>query len=299
MSWHGNRTLEQTFHWTFNTVDSDGVPTTLTGTPSLSAYENLSTTQITAGLTLTVDLDGVTGFHGVTVVATTANGYEAAKDYDVIIAAGTVDGVSVVGYNVGSFSIQNCYEEAFASLGTYDVPTKTEMDNALASLQTHGDDEWGGVDPLYSGTAVSATSTTVVLASDAASVDSYYVGTALRTLTGTGANQDRLISAYVGSTRTATVTDAWVTNPDSSTTLRIDPARVHVDNVSELQSGIATAAALTTLADRVLLLMAGLGITRLERVGDDLTGYAEDLTTPIATWELDSTSSPTARVRTS
>ncbi len=106
MSWQGTRTLEETFYFHFTTRRfSTGAPHTLAGTPSLSAYEDNSDTQITAGLTLAADADSKTGFNRVTVVATAANGYEADKDYSIVIEAGTVDSVSVVGEVIGEFRI--------------------------------------------------------------------------------------------------------------------------------------------------------------------------------------------------
>ena len=83
-----------------------GIPTVLAGTPVVSAYENEGLTQITAGITLGVDHDGVVGLNLLTIVATGANGFEDNKDYSFVITTGTVGGVSVVGEVVGHFSIQ-------------------------------------------------------------------------------------------------------------------------------------------------------------------------------------------------
>ena len=82
-----------------------GVPTVLAGTPVISAYEDNSTTQITAGITLGVDHDSVVGLNLMTIVATGGNGFETGKDYDLVITTGTVGGVSVVGEVVGSFTL--------------------------------------------------------------------------------------------------------------------------------------------------------------------------------------------------
>jgi hypothetical protein len=99
-------TLEDTFYQTFTTrAFATGIPTVLAGTPVVSAYENASLTQITAGITLGVDHDSVVGLNMLTVVATAANGYEAGKDYALVITTGTVGGVSVVGEVVAEFSI--------------------------------------------------------------------------------------------------------------------------------------------------------------------------------------------------
>lgn len=71
----------------------------------MSAYEDDDLTQITAGITLGVDHDGVVGLNLLTIAATAANGYGAGQDYSLVITTGTVGGVSVVGEVVGEFSL--------------------------------------------------------------------------------------------------------------------------------------------------------------------------------------------------
>tara|TARA_R110002096_G_C14661910_1_gene728366 strand:+ start:51367 stop:52677 length:1311 start_codon:yes stop_codon:yes gene_type:complete len=101
-----DRTVGDTFYIAFTTrAFATGVPTVLAGTPVISAYEDGSLTQITAGLTLGVDHDSVVGLNMITVVATGANGFESGKDYQLVITTGTVGGVSVVGEVVGQFSL--------------------------------------------------------------------------------------------------------------------------------------------------------------------------------------------------
>jgi len=104
---HGDIRLGDTIDIKFTTRSfSTGAPTTLAGTPVISAYPGNSVTQITAGITLTVDFDAVTGLHNVRVVATSGNGYATATNYALVITTGTVGGVSVVGEVIGSFSIE-------------------------------------------------------------------------------------------------------------------------------------------------------------------------------------------------
>tara|TARA_R110000822_G_scaffold65687_3_gene160801 strand:- start:2822 stop:4198 length:1377 start_codon:yes stop_codon:yes gene_type:complete len=101
-----DRTVGDTFYMFFTTrAFASGVPTVLAGTPVVSAYEDASITQITAGITLGVDHDSVVGLNLLTIVATGANGYETGKDYSMVITTGTVGGVSVVGEVVGEFSL--------------------------------------------------------------------------------------------------------------------------------------------------------------------------------------------------
>ena len=99
-------TVADTIYLMFTTrAFATGIPTVLAGTPVVSAYENDSITQITAGITLGVSHDGVVGMNLLTIVATGANGFEAGKDYNLVITTGTVGGVSVVGEAVGTFSL--------------------------------------------------------------------------------------------------------------------------------------------------------------------------------------------------
>lgn len=104
--YHGDIRLGDTIDIKFCTVQSTGAPTTLAGVPVISAYPGNSTTQLTAGITLTVDFDSVTGLHNVRVVASSGNGYATATNYALVITTGTVNGVSAVGYVIGTFSIE-------------------------------------------------------------------------------------------------------------------------------------------------------------------------------------------------
>ena len=99
-------TVGDTIYRRFTTrAFATGIPTVLTGSPVVAVYENDSATQITAGITLGADHDSVAGLNLLTIVATGGNGYEAGKDYDIVITTGTVGGVSVVGEVVGHFSL--------------------------------------------------------------------------------------------------------------------------------------------------------------------------------------------------
>jgi hypothetical protein len=99
--------LGQTFDVKFTTRRfSTGAPFTLAGSPAVAAYEDNNTTELTAGITLSVDFDSRTGLNNVRVVATSGNGYSAGKSYFLVITAGTVDSVSVVGEVAGEFTLE-------------------------------------------------------------------------------------------------------------------------------------------------------------------------------------------------
>jgi len=102
----GDLLEDQSIDFTFTTITAEGVPFTLAGSPVLSVYKSNSVTQTTTGPTLSVDFDGVTGLNHVRM-ATTDAFYVVATDYSVVITTGTVNSVSVVGYVVAQFSIEN------------------------------------------------------------------------------------------------------------------------------------------------------------------------------------------------
>lgn len=78
------------------------------------------------------------------------------------------------------------------------------------------------------GTAEAGAATTITLqAGRASNVDNAYVGQWVLTLGGTGPQQGRVITGYVGATRVATVA-AWTVNPDATTTyVLVEPDTFH------------------------------------------------------------------------
>lgn len=100
-------TVGDTIYFKFTTrAFATGIPTTLAGSPVLSVYEDASVTQITAGVSITADLDSVAGLNLATIVATGGNGFETGKHYAVVITTGTVSAVSVVGEVIGQFTLE-------------------------------------------------------------------------------------------------------------------------------------------------------------------------------------------------
>ena len=86
---------------------STGAAFTLAGTPAMSVYKDNSTTESTAGITLTTDFDSRTGLNHVRIT-TSSDGtfYADGSQFEVVITAGTVDSVSVVGASVGRFTLR-------------------------------------------------------------------------------------------------------------------------------------------------------------------------------------------------
>lgn len=74
---------------------------------------------------------------------------------------------------------------------------------------------------LESGTAQAGGASTITLRSGASATDSLYRGQEVEIYGGTGAGQARIVTAYVGSTKVATVDEAWITQPDATSTYRV------------------------------------------------------------------------------
>lgn len=113
MKYFGDILAASTLTFFFNTKDASNVPTTLAGTPVCSVYKDSSSTESTAGVTLSVDFDSRTGMHKI-IVDTSADGtfYAAGGNFRVVITTGTVSGVSWVGTVVGEFSLENRTQKA-------------------------------------------------------------------------------------------------------------------------------------------------------------------------------------------
>ena len=68
---------------------------------------------------------------------------------------------------------------------------------------------------IHMGTAQGGGASSITLGSDASSVNDLYKGQCIRVLDGTGDDQERMITAYNGTTKVATVDRAWATQPVS------------------------------------------------------------------------------------
>lgn len=89
----------------FTTVDSTGLPATLTS-GAIVVYKDDSTTPSSAGVTLTPDFASVTGANHV-AINTGADPvfYAFGSQYFAQVSAGTIGGVSAIGYKAGEFRL--------------------------------------------------------------------------------------------------------------------------------------------------------------------------------------------------
>lgn len=300
MTYQGDYAVASPVVFNFNTISfTDGSPITLAGTPALSIYKN-STTESTAGITLTVDYDGRTSLHHVEI-DTSADGtfYAAGNDFDVIITAGTVGGTSVVGRKVGSFSLENRSALRPETAGqTLVVDTSGVADANMVSVGPTGAGEAqtardlglalpaaapqapgglvistaGSLDIDDMAADVDATETRVVLAIPAAAPNA--AGGLLITAAGSLDMDD--LAADVDATETAAAAiQAFLTSP--------------------LTEAYAAAGGAPTLSE--LLFQMWSAIAQFGIVGVTLTANKIDGSTPAMTFTLDDAINPTSRVR--
>lgn len=97
----------------FNTFSQAFVPTTPSVAMTFAVYKN-STTEITAGITVTADYDGKAGLHMVVVDTSADAAYTTGEDYDIVFTAGTVDGKDLTRVVLRTFSIENRNRKANA-----------------------------------------------------------------------------------------------------------------------------------------------------------------------------------------
>ena len=106
MSYLGDYNTATTLYTKFTTVNASGVPTTLGNSPTFGFYQDANVTLFTAGVTVDVDFNTTTGLnHLQMIVTSSATGIAAGSSYQLVIATGSVSGVSMKGYVIGEFSV--------------------------------------------------------------------------------------------------------------------------------------------------------------------------------------------------
>lgn len=226
-----DRTLEDTFYILFTTrAFATGIPTTLAGTPVVSAYEDSSVTQIAAGITLGVDHDGVTGLNLLTIVATAANGYETAKDYGLVITTGTVGGVSVVGEAVGEFSLSLSSLSAATVAGLVDDVWDEVLTGATHNVPSSAGRRLRSIGDVTSGTVDDAAATTTSFISTLTGThDDHFADQTLFFTDGSLSGMSRIISEYVSSTKEIIFDEPLPAAPGNGDGFDVNPVHVHTE----------------------------------------------------------------------
>ena len=110
-----------------------------------------------------------------------------------------------------------------------DIDIQAARNVACATYFSDGPMEWymlavpapGSTTATASGTAQAGGAATITLAATSSALNDFYNGATISITGGTGSGQARFISDYVGSTKVATVSVAWATPPDGTSTYTI------------------------------------------------------------------------------
>jgi hypothetical protein len=311
----GDFRLGETFDFKFTTRRfSTGAPYTLAGSPVISAYHGNDTTQITAGITLSVDFDSVTGLNNVRVVASGGNGYATATNYSLVITTGTVDSVSVVGEVVGTFSIENrsaimpttagrtldvsAGGEAgvdWANVGSptttvglsgTTVKTATDVATALDAVDNFIDTEIGAIISTL-GTPAGASISADIAAIEAQTDDIGTAGAGLTAVPWNAAWDAEVQSEVADALADVGVTTTVTGRIDAAISTRATPAQVNAEVLDCLVtdthaevSGVP--AATSSLKDKLNWLFA-LARNKLKQNTTTQTLYADDGSTTVST----------------
>jgi hypothetical protein len=275
MQYLGDFAEDSTVYMPFNTFSSNDPQASVTITNLVDAdikvHKDGGLTQIvTDGATIAIDYDAITGNHLITIDTSASADYAIGSDYIVRIEGTTVDAGTINAF-IGSFSIENRFDNntaTAAALATAqtDLDTITGaagaiLDSTATSAQLVDDilDEAisGSVhstagslgNRIYLGQSNSWTSstvndasatTTVFITNLSSSVDDFYRDQSCFFVSGVLAGQSRIISAYNGTTKAITVSEATTSAVADGVVIALGASHVH--SVSEIQSGLATEA---------------------------------------------------------
>lgn len=126
----GDYAEDATIDFKFNTSKANGTPIGLGGTVTVEVYYDNNTTELSTGLTLTQDFDGVVGCHHIRLDLSASATYAVGKDYQIVLTSGTVDGTSQAGRVLAVFSI----EKATADIRQIDGSNVAAANLRLSSL---------------------------------------------------------------------------------------------------------------------------------------------------------------------
>ncbi len=173
--------------------------------PAWEIYENLTGTPVDTGTMAKLNDAGTIGFYIDEVELVSAT-YEKGKSYTLLIEA-TVNAVDA--------QIEHFFQiEAEVDANTISAMTSSAADMANEVLEALA---------LATGTAAAATASTITLDGAASALADYYNGSWVWIRSGTGAGQSRLIDDYAVTTKVATVSPNWITNPSTDSVFYVFP----------------------------------------------------------------------------
>lgn len=244
------------FNRPFLMVESADHLTALTGaTVTVKIGKNGGTGATAGGTVSEIDSTNLPGWYNV-ALTTTDTGTAGALAFHCTATSGDptdfVDKVldpAVAGYGVNVVNIAG-------SAAAIDGNNNLKVDVV----------DWGGTavngaippDTIFirSGTAQAGAGSTITLDAGASATNNLYQNCVIFIRSGTGAGQSNIIGSYVGSTKVATVSNAWATNPDSTSVFTIASFGPVIASVS----GTVTANVTQWLGSAVTAATAGVPI---------------------------------------
>lgn len=139
MPYIGNYTEDYaTLNYKFTTRDATGLPTNPVDL-AVKVYTGSATgSEVNTGVTLaaTGNFDGIAGLNNLLIDLSSAAFYAVGADYAVVVTAGTVDGISIIGEVICTFSIENRFDEADLTKihGTALTETATQLAGAFTKF---------------------------------------------------------------------------------------------------------------------------------------------------------------------
>jgi hypothetical protein len=107
MSYVGDILVNSIINEKFTTFNSASGATSFSGTPIFAVYKDNSTTESTAGITVTIDFDSIIGLHNALIdTSQSPSFYSSGSNFDLVVLAGTVSNISVKGEIPLSFSVE-------------------------------------------------------------------------------------------------------------------------------------------------------------------------------------------------
>lgn len=188
---------------------------------------NLAPCPIEIALTATNNQDAVTGgMAGIAVMTSGTAQAGAANSITLASTASATNGlydpsIVLLTGGTGAGQARNILDYVGATkVATVDKTWRTNPD----STSTYIISPLGYTPSVNEGLAQAGAASTVTLNASASATDSTYNGQWVFIRAGTGSDQARMVTGYVGSTKVATVSHAWQTNPDATSVYSMLPA---------------------------------------------------------------------------
>lgn len=192
-------------------------------------------------------------------------GYLDNLNTGVTLAAGAITNASLAG------NMEIVFETDFAS--NYDSGNNRWLVDAVAisgdaTVANKMEAYWDNVE---TGTAQAGAAGNITLAAGASATNDFYVGDLIDIISGTGAGQGRRVKSYNGTTKVATVNEAWAVQPDATSAYQIYAGGLVTARVFEIDDSVITSSVYDGSTAFANTSADGTHLTEAGGTGDHLT----------------------------